>query len=420
MRIALYHNLPSGGAKRSLYEMMKRLCQRHAIDVYTLSTADHDFCDVRLLSQRYQVLQFKPARLFRSPFGRLNQWQRWRDLRRLDVLAQRVAREVDVRQYDVVFAHPCMWTQAPLVLSHLRTPSVYYCQEPPRLLYDPSSPIAQSGGVRRALDRVDPLIPLYRSLLSARDREATRNAKRVLVNSEFMRARVAEIYGIAPQVSYLGVDLEAFRPDASVARQNYLLSVGALQRTKGFDFVIESLGQLPANSRPALRIVANSESHQVRQSLERQAASLGVTLQIEVSITQETLAQRYREARLLVYAPVNEPFGLVALEAMACATPVVGVREGGVLETVVDGVTGVLVERDVRQFAEAVRALLADPPRMSQLGRVGRAWVEHHWTWDASAARVEEHLRAAANEKLSDMDNMGCKDGMPEQSVSSA
>jgi glycosyltransferase involved in cell wall biosynthesis len=79
--------------------------------------------------------------------------------------------------------------------------------------------------------------------------------------------------------------------------------------------------------------------------------------------------------------------------------PVVGVREGGVRETVVDGVTGLLTERDPQQFADAVRALLSDPAYAARLGQQAREHTERHWTWDASVARVEEHLRAVAGEK---------------------
>jgi glycosyltransferase involved in cell wall biosynthesis len=395
VKIAVFHDLPSGGGKRALYELSLRLARAHAVDVFTLSTADPVFGDLRAIARRHSVYDFAPLAPFDRPFGRLNQWQRWRDLHRLTALAQRIARDVDAQRYDVLFAHPCMWTQAPLLLSHLRTPALYYCAEPPRVLYDPFLR-TRAVGVRGALDRVDPLIPLYRSALRTHDRQATRRAKRVLVNSRFTQAQVAGIYGIAPHVCYLGVDTHAFRPDLSVVRQPYVLSVGALQSTKGFDFLIKSLGHLPAESRPALRIVANSELRRERQSLERLAADLGVTVAIEVGVGQETLVQRYREATLFVYAPVNEPFGLVTLEAMACATPVVAVGEGGVRETVLDGETGVLAERDPEQFAQAVRALLADPRRRAQLGQQGRVRVEQHWSWDASTVQVEEHLRAVA------------------------
>ena len=73
MRIALYHNLPSGGAKRTLQEATKRLAVNHQIDVYTLTTANHDFADLRPYVASHQVFEFQPGALLASPFGRFNQ-----------------------------------------------------------------------------------------------------------------------------------------------------------------------------------------------------------------------------------------------------------------------------------------------------------------------------------------------------------
>src|SRR4051812_8138740 len=132
MRIALYHDLPSGGAKRALYETVCRLVTGHAIDVFTLSSANQTFCDIRPLVNRYHIYDFQPLPLLESPFGRLNQLQRWRDLQRLDTLARRIACDIDQQRYDVVYFHPCMWTQAPTVLKYLNTESLYQVQEPLR------------------------------------------------------------------------------------------------------------------------------------------------------------------------------------------------------------------------------------------------------------------------------------------------
>src|SRR5215213_9311816 len=157
MKIAVYHDLPSGGAKRTLYESMKRLSQRHTLDVYSLDTADQDFCNLGEFSQEEFVFHFSPSKLFRSPFGRLNQAQRWSDLLRLDQLARKVARVIDNGKYDLVFAEPCMWTQAPLILRYLQTPAIYYCHEPPRGLYEITFRIVGgNANLRSALNTVDP------------------------------------------------------------------------------------------------------------------------------------------------------------------------------------------------------------------------------------------------------------------------
>ena len=97
-------------------------------------------------------------------------------------------------------------------------------------------------------------------------------------------------------------------------------------------------------------------------------------------------------AMVTLYAPIMEPFGFVPLESMACGTPVVGVREAGVRESVADGASGLLVDRELAEFARAVEALLSDPDRAAGMGRRGRAWVQEHWTWDQTLARLERYL----------------------------
>ena len=130
MRIALFHNLPSGGAKRAVYEWTRRLAKNHAIDVYTLSTADHDFCDIRPFISRHNITEFASNKLYDSPFGRLNQLQRRRDLEELTELSKQIAKAIDIGGYDVFFAHTCQFAVIPTVLQFLETPSVYYLHEP--------------------------------------------------------------------------------------------------------------------------------------------------------------------------------------------------------------------------------------------------------------------------------------------------
>jgi hypothetical protein len=133
VRIAVYHDLPSGGGKRALHEMVRRLSARHELDVFTLSCAEHEFGDLRPYASRHTVYRFEPLPLLSSPFGRANQLVRAADLARLRRVECGVANAIDRLQYDVLFAHNCQFGQSPGELRFVETRSVYYCQEPPRL-----------------------------------------------------------------------------------------------------------------------------------------------------------------------------------------------------------------------------------------------------------------------------------------------
>jgi glycosyltransferase involved in cell wall biosynthesis len=392
MKILLFHNVPSGGAKRSIHELVRRLRDRHRIDVVSLSTAEHDFADLRPLAANHEIVEFHPTPLFASPLGRLNPASRLLDLLRLDALSRQIARRVEKRSYDLLFAHTCRYENSPSLQFHLpRIPSVYYCHEPLRSAYEPipRRPYHDSRvGLRRALDGVDPLLRAFRGVLKARDRRNMRAAREVLVNSEFTRAAVRRIYGLEASVSRLGVDTDLFHPLPS-ERGAALISVGSLTPLKGFDFLIRALGMLPDGVRPPLRIVCNFQNPPERAYLEQLARDHTVQLTIQVGVADEELVEAYNQASFTVYAPIGEPFGLVPLESMACATPVVAVREGGVPETVVHGLVGLLADREEGQFSDAVQELLSDPEQAREYGRNARAHVVREWSWDRAVASLE-------------------------------
>ncbi|CAG0937502.1 D-inositol 3-phosphate glycosyltransferase [Thermoflexales bacterium] len=401
MKIAIYHNLPSGGGKRALYEMTRRLAAQHTIDVYTLACAEHDFCDLRPLARRHMVVPFKPLPLARRPFGRINQGLRALTLLRVHRRQQSIARQIDEVGYEVVFAHNCQFIQSPSVLTYLRTPSVYYCGEPPRLIYEPriARPYNTFTRLQRTVNLVDPFPSLYRAVLARLDRKNVRAATCVLTNSAYSRESLYRVYGIFAQVGYLGVDTKLFRP-LSLPKENFIVSVGMINPQKGFDFLIRGLALVEQNRRPTLVIICNNADERERAYLTALAQQLQVTVEIRSLIPDEELVRLYNQARLTVYTPVMEPFGFVPIESMACQTPVVGVREGGVRESVTEGVTGRLVDRDPAALAATLNTLLDRADEIDRLGKNGRTCVEAQWTWDKSVENIEHYLQQTAQGRI--------------------
>jgi glycosyltransferase involved in cell wall biosynthesis len=397
MRIAIFHNLTSGGAKRSLQEEVRRLTARHTLEVYALSCANHEFADIRPYVADYRIYPFRPLPLFRSPFGRLNQIMRWFDLKRLDRLARQVAMQIEKAGYDLVFVQPCQFENTPSVVRYLRRHrSVFYCHEPLRVLYEatPFRPyIEPLSWRRRVLNRLDPLPGVYRRALRNNDQANIRRADRVLVNSHFTRGNVKTIYQVEAEVSYHGVDAAHFRP-LGLEKQRMALSVGSLTPLKGFDFLIEALAALPERERPPLAIASNFQNPPERDYLLGLAQGKGVVLHLLGNVSEEKLLELYNQAMVTVYAPYHEPFGFVSLESMACATPVVAVREGGIQEAVIHEKTGLLTRRDPAEFAQAVSRLLANPELSQELGAEGRRHVLQNWTWERAITTLEGQLAA--------------------------
>ncbi len=399
MRIAIYHNLPSGGAKRTLYEATKRLASAHTIDVFTVSSANHEFADIRPFVNHYHVYPFQSWPLLNSPFGRLNQLIRLADLVRLRRMVHHIAAAIEQERYDVLLVHPCQFEKAPSVLSFMqRVPTVYYCHESLRQLYEktPSRPYDDAASPRRQLlNRVDPLPGLYYRVLKRTDWRNIHHATQVLVNSQFTQQMIRQIYGLETAVSYHGIDVAQFRPIA-VAPWPILLSVGSLTPMKGFDFLIEAMSHVPRAQRLPLVIVSNFQNPPEKQYLHQLAQAKEVELQLLDNVTDQHLITLYNQAVITLYAPIQEPFGMVPLEAMACQTPVIAVREGGIQETVVHEKTGLLVERDPQKFADAISQMLADPDLAMAYGHAGRQHVIQNWTWGRSVETLSTHLHEVA------------------------
>ncbi len=109
-------------------------------------------------------------------------------------------------------------------------------------------------------------------------------------------------------------------------------------------------------------------------------------------ISDKDVVDFLNRAAVFVYAPRLEPFGFAPLEASACGLPVVAVAEGGVRETVRDGVNGLLVDDDPEVVARAIERMLGDPAYASRLGTAGVEMVRREWSLPASIDRLEARL----------------------------
>jgi glycosyltransferase involved in cell wall biosynthesis len=111
-------------------------------------------------------------------------------------------------------------------------------------------------------------------------------------------------------------------------------------------------------------------------------------------ISDRDLVRTLGRAAMMLYTPRLEPFGYAPLEAGACATPVVALAEGGVRETIVHGVNGLLGE-DENGLARCVERLRHDPAFARALGTAARRTVEELWSIGAALDRLERHLEEA-------------------------
>jgi len=194
-----------------------------------------------------------------------------------------------------------------------------------------------------------------------------------------------------------GVDLGLFTPEGPAERRRAardgapaparVLAVARLVERKGVGEAVEALAELPdaelviAGGPDRSELDSDSEVQRLRGIAERRGVAERVDFRGRVA--REELPALFRSADVAVCVPWYEPFGIVPLEAMACAVPVVAASVGGLIDTVVDGVTGVHVPpRDPARLAGALRGLLADPARRRSLGAAGARRARERYGWE--------------------------------------
>lgn len=403
MKIAVYHNLPSGGAKRALYEMARHLAaRRHELWEFAPTTATHDFlplddfCIDKVSFSLHIALPVRRWMPLLTPYANLGIMVA--NLARSESLARIAAKTIDNGGFDLVFCHDCQVTGVPNILRHLRTPAVFYCHHGAgiHLRLEDDGQLSAKNQTKSLREQVKqsyyaPAEMLASHVQRAVARKNCWTATENWTNSSFSRERMLYYYGVDSSVVSLGVNISTFH-SLPTPRQRFLLSVGSLHPCKGYDFLVRALGKIPACRRPVLIIAANSIDPGYQHRLSRLAEEQDVQWKAVQVFDDTRLALLYNQAAFLVYTPVMEAFGLAALESMACGTPVVAVKEGGIRESVVDGVTGVLVDRDEGIFAETIDRLSQDVETCKRMGEAGIEHVRRSWTWEQTASKIERRF----------------------------
>ncbi len=400
LNIAVFHNLPSGGAKRSLYTYVEYLTkQGHIVDVFIPDTANEEYLPLDSVANNVIKYEVKPS-FFRekiySIFSYVPAIIKRVSVNNVMKTEQKIAEDLNDSGYDIVYCEQDQFTMTPVIFKYLTKPSIYYCQQPIRnekILDKVNSQKTRAGIFNNPLIRpfADIFVNHVETRDYERDMEFAEYSTNLLANSYFSHENILRQYGKNAYVSYIGVDNKKFVP-LNLKRDNYVLSVGTCIPPKGYDFIIRSISKIPKDIRPELVIVGNSSDELWVEYLKNLAQENGVDMDILTMISDDELINLYNKAKMVVYAPYLEPFGYIPLEAMACGTPVVGIKEGGVRETVLHNKTGLLTQRDEKDFADAVIRLLKDDELWNRMSATGIKYIESAWTLEKAGERLLKHI----------------------------
>jgi len=408
MRIAVWHNLPSGGGKRALYYHVRGLIERgHSVEAWCPSTSDRNYLPLsELITEHVLPIDIgqKGKSVARNPLLGLHGDQ-LRRAKALDEHCRQCAYEINRRNFDILFANSSIIQAVSSIGRYVKAKKVLYLQEPNRWLYEAGEgglpwvaiPAATRSWMRPRYIRwfLWNLIGTQRLRVLARDERLNASAfDLILVNSYFSRETLLRVYGLDSTVCYLGVDTQLFVNHQHI-RENFVVGVGQLTPSKNVEFVIKAVAKIGI-PRPRLVWIANMGADWYYEKMRSLAESYEVTFEARASIDDNELVDILNRATAMVYAPRLEPFGLAPLEANACGLPVVAVAEGGVRETIIDGVNGFLVQHQPQMMAQAIQRLAHDKDLAAQLSKNGSKIVQEKWSVNSAVERLERQLTQAA------------------------
>ncbi len=251
------------------------------------------------------------------------------------------------------------------------------------------------------------------------ERTALEAADAVIAVSGAMRHDILQCYpAIDPDrvvVIHNGVDTEEFHPDPHTdalpalgidPERPFVTFVGRITRQKGIDLLLTAAERFD----PDLQLVllpSAPDTPEVGEEMRARATALAErrsgVLWLEQVLPRPELVEVLSNSVVAICPSVYEPFGLVNVEAMACATAVVATDIGGIPEIVVDGETGILVhlelgpdgqpvdpDRFIGSLAAAVNSLVGDPATAERMGTMGRKRAVDEFSWPSIAARTVE------------------------------
>lgn len=292
--------------------------------------------------------------------------------------------------YDVLNPHisPSEW------IRRKNERVMWYCHTPPREVYDL---YRERMKYRSYKDKF-----VYAAMTRAYKMIASNVAGKIetiAANSSNTASRIRRYFNRSPVVINPGVEYKQFRNNGD---EKYFFYPSRLLPNKRQDYVIEAFkifSKMAGKARRYRLILAgtlSSDPEHAAYYKRLKAMAENSTISILTNVDDNKIKELYSRSTAVLYAPINEDFGLVPLESMSSFKPVVAVNEGGVRETILDGKTGFLVNSP-REMAEKMLYLAEHKSDAEAMGKEGRARVEADYSWESFFVKFDRALRSAKN-----------------------
>ncbi len=333
MRVALVHEymVQYGGAERVL-ESLRELFPKAPI--FTL------LHDPKSTNGKFKDADIRTSFLQKIPFAKKYH-------RLFPVLMPFAIEQFDLSYYDLVISDSASFAKGIITLP--KTKHICYCHTPMRFAWDDCQSYTKESDYPALIKKFVPFVMNYVRIW---DEVAAKRVDHFVANSNFVASRIKKYYQQESTVIYPPVDACKMRAqtDNRKKQPRYFLAFARLLSYKNIEVAIDVFNQLGL----PLKIVG------VGPMMKKLKKKANINIEFLGFIPDEKKAEIYANARAFIF-PQEEDFGITAVEAMACGTPVIAYRGGGALETVIDGVSGMFFNEQTSQsLLKAVYKFIAE------------------------------------------------------------
>lgn len=360
MKIAIYHELPKGGARRAINEFSKILKKNNIVDLYVL---DADKIDEKSFFSRTFVYLFKTKEWAgKSPLVKL--YKDFFEIFLLFIVTKKIAKIINNRKYDITIVSASRFIESPFIMRFLKSPFVFYASDPNyRYVYDELLKPSKSLGIVKYRYEV-----LKRKIYKSLDKENIKYAKLCLSPSSYIAKKFEETYQQRSLPLLYGVDTTFFTP-SSRSKDIDILYIGSHNKIDGVDLLDSVVKLLPKTTK-------------VKKIL----------IEDEWISDDSELRDIYRRSKIIFCPARKEGLGAVPMEGMSCGCVVMAVNEAGHRETIINGTTGYLVSRNPIEIKKLIASLLEDDKKRKLIGEKAREIMVRDWSWKKRGNLLEREL----------------------------
>lgn len=278
--------------------------------------------------EKFQSI-FEHSRVRTSSLQNKPQWLRKRYKWMLPFLPA-AFESFDFSEFDLVISSSSSFAKG--IVTPVHTKHISYCHTPTRFLWDSYHSYLKQQKIPFPLN-----IPVKKLLHKIRiwDRAAAERVDYFIANSQNVAHRINKFYRKKSTVIYPPIDLEKI--EAKKGHADFFLMVSRLERYKNIDTAVKAFNQLP--NRRLIIIGDGRDQKRLEQIAQKNITFLGYK-------SDNVVKEYYQNCRAFIVTAENEDLGMTPIEAMAAGKPVLALKSGGFLETVIEGITGAFYENN--------------------------------------------------------------------------